>query len=116
MKIEREADGRRLAEVPDLPGAMAYGPTRPAAIASVKALALRALADRIEPGEEIPAFRKCSPRPHEWLTFHQGQSSPGCVAPHRGGHQAAVGSIASDPWPVRLARIARHSGLTIEDL
>ena len=57
IEIEREADGRWLAEVPDLPGAMAYGPTRAAAIASVKALALRVLADRLEHGEEIPVLR-----------------------------------------------------------
>ena len=58
IEIEREADGRWLAEVPDLPGAMAYGPTRAAAIAGVKALALRVLADRLEHGEEIPALRE----------------------------------------------------------
>jgi predicted RNase H-like HicB family nuclease len=49
IEIERETDGRWLAEVPDLPGVMAYGPTRAAAIANVKALALRALADRSLP-------------------------------------------------------------------
>jgi predicted RNase H-like HicB family nuclease len=58
IEIEREDDGRWLAEVPDLPGVMAYGSTRAAAIASVKALALRALADRIEHGEEIPVLRE----------------------------------------------------------
>lgn len=58
IEIERETDGRWLAEVPDLPGVMAYGPTRPAAIVNVKALALRALADRIEHGEEIPVLRE----------------------------------------------------------
>jgi predicted RNase H-like HicB family nuclease len=58
IEIEREDDGRWLAEVPDLPGVMAYGPTRPTAIANVKALALRALADRIEHGEEVPALRE----------------------------------------------------------
>jgi predicted RNase H-like HicB family nuclease len=56
IEIERETDGRWLAEVPDLPGVMAYGPTRAVAIANVKALALRALADRIEHGEEVPAL------------------------------------------------------------
>jgi len=58
IEIERETDGRWLAEVPDLPGVMAYGATRAAAIANVKALALRALADRIEHGEEIPALKE----------------------------------------------------------
>jgi predicted RNase H-like HicB family nuclease len=58
IEVERETDGRWLAEVPDLPGVMAYGPTRTAAIANVKALALRALADRIEHGEEVPVLRE----------------------------------------------------------
>jgi predicted RNase H-like HicB family nuclease len=58
IEIDREADGRWLAEVPDLPGVMAYGADRPTAIASVKALARRVLADRIEHGEEVPALRE----------------------------------------------------------
>lgn len=55
IEIDREADGRWIAEVPDLPGALAYGSTRNEAIAHVKALALRVIADRLEHGEEIPA-------------------------------------------------------------
>ncbi|HTW92213.1 MAG TPA: type II toxin-antitoxin system HicB family antitoxin [bacterium] len=58
IEIDREDDGRWLAEVPDLPGVMAYGPDRATVIANVKALALRVLADRIEHGEEIPALRE----------------------------------------------------------
>jgi predicted RNase H-like HicB family nuclease len=58
IEIEKEADGRWLAEVPDLPGVMAYGPDRAEAIVCVKALALRVLADRTEHGEEIPALRE----------------------------------------------------------
>jgi predicted RNase H-like HicB family nuclease len=56
MKIETELedDGRWIAEVPDLPGALAYGLTRNEAIAKVEALALRAIADRLEHGESIP--------------------------------------------------------------
>jgi predicted RNase H-like HicB family nuclease len=37
-----------------MPGVMAYGETRELAIAAVRALALRAAADYIEHGEEIP--------------------------------------------------------------
>jgi predicted RNase H-like HicB family nuclease len=54
IEVEREADGRWLAEIPDLPGVLAYGPTVEAAEAAVRALALRVLADRVEHGEEIP--------------------------------------------------------------
>jgi predicted RNase H-like HicB family nuclease len=51
VETERETDGRWLAEVIDLPGAMAYGKTRDEAVAAVEALALRIIADRIEHGE-----------------------------------------------------------------
>lgn len=51
IEFEREEDGRWLAEVIDLPGAMAYGATREEAAAQVQALALRVIADRLEHGE-----------------------------------------------------------------
>ncbi len=54
IEIEREEDGRWLTEVPQLPGVMAYGETREEAIARVKALALRVIADRLEHGEPVP--------------------------------------------------------------
>jgi predicted RNase H-like HicB family nuclease len=54
IEIEREDDGRWLAEIPDLPRAMAYGQTQAEAVAKVKALALRVMADRLEHGEAIP--------------------------------------------------------------
>ena len=54
IQIEREEDGRWIAEVPDLPGVMTYDPSREGAISKVKALALRVLADRLEHGEEMP--------------------------------------------------------------
>jgi len=54
VEVEREEDGRWLAEVPVLPGAMAYGDSREAAVAKVQALVLRVLADRLEHGESAP--------------------------------------------------------------
>lgn len=54
IEVELEDDGRWLAEVPELPGTMAYGATRDRALANVEALALRVLAERIENGEFIP--------------------------------------------------------------
>lgn len=54
IEIEREADGRWISEVPDLPGVMVYGQTRQEAIARAQTLALRVIADRLEHGEEIP--------------------------------------------------------------
>jgi len=54
IELEREEDGRWIAEVVDLPGVLAYGPTREQALASVQALALRVLADRLEHSETVP--------------------------------------------------------------
>jgi len=54
VEIEKEKDGRWIAEIPDLPGVMMYGQTRKEAIAKVEALALRVMADRLEHGESIP--------------------------------------------------------------
>ena len=54
FEIEREADGRWIAEVPEIEGVMAYGQTRAEAMARAEALALRALAERIEHGEAGP--------------------------------------------------------------
>ena len=54
IEIEREEDGRWIAEVPDLPGVMTYGKSRNEAVSKVEALALRVLADRLEHGETIP--------------------------------------------------------------
>ena len=56
IEVDREEDGRWIAEVPALPGVMAYGQTNDQAIARVKALALRVIADRLENGETIPAL------------------------------------------------------------
>jgi predicted RNase H-like HicB family nuclease len=54
VEVEKEEDGRWIAEVPALWGAMAYGTTKNEAVAKVEALVLRALADKIEHGEEAP--------------------------------------------------------------
>ena len=48
IETEREVDGRWIAEVPELPGAMVYGSTRDEAIAQAEILALRLLAENIE--------------------------------------------------------------------
>lgn len=48
LQFEREIDGRWIAEIPSLPGVMAYGTTRAEAESRVQALALRVTADQIE--------------------------------------------------------------------
>ena len=54
VEIEQEEDGRFIAEVPEIPGAMAYGLTQREAILKVESLVLRILADRLDSGEESP--------------------------------------------------------------
>lgn len=54
IEFEQEDDGRWIAEIPALPGVMAYGATRNEAKANVEALALRTFADRLEHGEAVP--------------------------------------------------------------
>jgi predicted RNase H-like HicB family nuclease len=51
IETDREADGRWIAEVPELPGVMAYGATKGDAMAKAETLALRALAEQLEHGE-----------------------------------------------------------------
>ena len=47
IEFEQEEDGRWIAEIPALPGVMAYGLTRNEAELKVEAMALRVIADRI---------------------------------------------------------------------
>jgi predicted RNase H-like HicB family nuclease len=54
IEVDRETDGRWLAEVADLPGVLCYGGSRHEAVGKVKALALRVIADRLEHGEAVP--------------------------------------------------------------
>jgi len=54
MEIEKEDDGRWIAEVPELSSVIVYGATRQEAIAKAEALALRVIADRIDHGEAVP--------------------------------------------------------------
>jgi len=54
VEIERETDGRWIAEVPELSGVLAYGASREEAVTRAQALSLRVLAERLEHGEAIP--------------------------------------------------------------
>ena|SRR2546422_5672357 len=56
IEIEREDDGRWLAEVPALAGVMCYGADRNEAVARVQALALRVIAERLEQREAPAEF------------------------------------------------------------
>lgn len=54
IEYELETDGRWLAEVPEIPGVLTYGATADEAMAKAETLALRALAEHIESGENRP--------------------------------------------------------------
>jgi predicted RNase H-like HicB family nuclease len=54
IEIERERDGRWIAEIPEIPGALAYGRTEKQAKAKAYALALRAIADDVEKSKRVP--------------------------------------------------------------
>jgi len=54
IQIERETDGRWMAEIPEVPGAMAYGATEHEATVKAYAIALRTVADSVEQSKEDP--------------------------------------------------------------
>jgi predicted RNase H-like HicB family nuclease len=54
IDVERESDGRWLAEIEALPGVMAYGASAAEAKSRVTALGLRVIADRLDHGEALP--------------------------------------------------------------
>ena len=54
VELEREVDGRWIAEVLELPGVLVYGADRDEALRKVEAIALRVVADRLDHGEDIP--------------------------------------------------------------
>jgi predicted RNase H-like HicB family nuclease len=61
IEVEQEADGRWIAEIPSLPGVMAYGVSRDEAVGRVKALALRVMAGQLEETGNAAT-------PAEWFT------------------------------------------------
>ena len=54
LGVEQEDDGRWLAEVPELPGVLAYGASSDEALVRAETLALRVMAERLEHGEAKP--------------------------------------------------------------
>lgn len=63
FETERETDGRWIAEIPEVPGALAYGATIEEAKAKAYALALYAIADDVEISKEIPESISIAPIP-----------------------------------------------------
>ena len=57
IEIDREADGRWIVDVLDLPGVLSYGATKDEAVANASMLALRVIDERMENGEDLPEFQ-----------------------------------------------------------
>jgi predicted RNase H-like HicB family nuclease len=53
IEIDREADGRWIAEIPSLPGVITYGSTQAEAIRNATALARQVISDRRDNGEDV---------------------------------------------------------------
>lgn len=56
IELEQEEDGRWIAEILNLPGVLVYGDSQEDAMAKVKALAFRVLAEQIEHDEGSSNF------------------------------------------------------------
>ena len=54
IELDREEDGRWIAEAVELPGVMCYGTTRDEAISNTERLAIEVIADRIA-HQELPS-------------------------------------------------------------
>jgi predicted RNase H-like HicB family nuclease len=54
LECEQEVDGRWIAEVPELPGVLAYGSSSADAMSKAEVLALRVIADPLDNGESEP--------------------------------------------------------------
>jgi predicted RNase H-like HicB family nuclease/predicted RNA binding protein YcfA (HicA-like mRNA interferase family) len=132
IEVEREEDGCWIAEVLELPGAMAYGPTRDETVARAKALALRAVAERkIEHGEAGPNLESIAFGPRDGLPSTRAgavlaaHERLGCVGWTTKRQSGSHRTLERPGWPDcvcafhdreeigprMLARIAKHTGL-----
>jgi predicted RNase H-like HicB family nuclease len=57
VDLDREVDGRWIAEVPAIPGAIVYGSSPEQAISTVRRLAADVIEDRRVHGEPLPDLR-----------------------------------------------------------
>ena len=108
IELDRETDGRWLAEVPDLPGVMVYGHDREDAISRVQALALRVIADRLDHGEAVPEPLS--------VTLRQAGSSHRVLAREGWADVVFAFHDGEEIGPAMLSRIAKRTGLTPDDL
>jgi predicted RNase H-like HicB family nuclease len=74
IELDREEDGRYIAEVVELPGVLAYGDTQEAAATSAAGLAISVIANRIEHGE--PPFPENAGDPLPFRSIFEIKSLP----------------------------------------
>lgn len=135
LEVVPEADGRFLAELPGLPGAMAYGNTRDEAVSNVHALALRILAEQRARSDLAVAAQRLLPPASSRGTWAPTRARRVLRALTRIGwwvrrSREAELVLAWSGWsdvlwpfsddevlgPAALSRIARRTSLTPEDV
>ncbi len=79
LETDREDDGRWIAEVPELPGVLAYAATQEEAMVKAEALALRVLAEQLDDGEAKPIELSFAVVPNRPLRRGKGTSHSYCV-------------------------------------
>jgi hypothetical protein len=89
--LGQEDDGRWWADIESMPGVMAYGPTREAAVADVRALALRVAADCAASitGRTSRRSSKRFSSSHEPLAIREGETGFSRTYPNRMDHRMA---------------------------
>jgi predicted RNase H-like HicB family nuclease len=133
VEVDREDDGRWIAEVAELPGVLVYGGSPKQAQAKAQALALRVLADRLENGEALPFESVSLPR-HEPMGQRTRPARTRSTCPDRPGREAPTWRFTPRAVSARLAglrlglsrqgrnrpemlsRIAKHTGLQPGDI
>lgn len=102
IEVEQEEDGRWIAEILELAGAMADGPTRDDAVARANALALRVVVERLEHGELVRTLRISPSGLRDRLAEHSSRPVGRRTRADRMEHEAAIG-LALDFETTRLA-------------
>ncbi len=74
IEIEREDDGRWIAEVPDMPAVMVYGDDRASAVAKVQALALRVSPNASNMAKRFRSWSASHSSLHEHLAEHESST------------------------------------------
>ena len=99
LELERETDGRWIAEVVELPGVLAYGASQDDAIARVQALALRVVADRLENEE--------AGREYLNISFAAARATGPAPAPSSSSQLscASTGRSSARPAPTRSSLV-----------